>query len=97
VDWELCGIGPGVMDLAALIAGNWAEAPRQQMIDAYRDSLGAVPGGRPSGLELTEAVKLGRLQLALQMLGWATDWTPPAEHSHDWLAEALRLGRELGV
>jgi Phosphotransferase enzyme family len=38
-----------------------------------------------------------RLHLAMQWLGWAENWSPPPEHSHDWLNEALTLAEQLGL
>src|SRR3954469_16662127 len=37
VDWELAGIGPGLLDLAALVSGKWSEPERQQLACAYFD------------------------------------------------------------
>jgi hypothetical protein len=34
------------------------------------------------------------MRIALKWLGWADEWSPPAEHSQDWLAEALPSGRD---
>jgi hypothetical protein len=36
-----------------------------------------------------------RLHLAVQWLGWAPEWSPPPEHTQDWLGEALGLARKL--
>ena len=35
--------------------------------------------------------------LAVQRLGWSDSWSPPEEHAHDWLAEALRAAERLGL
>jgi thiamine kinase-like enzyme len=83
VDWEMAGIGPGVLDLAALSTG-WADEQRATIIDAY----GTVPSG---------AIDAARLHLALQWLGWSKDWTPPPEHAHDWLTEATLVAARLGL
>lgn len=96
LDWELCGVGPGALDLAALSSGKWPESSKLQMIGAYREAL-ANGASRPSLAELTEMVKRCQLHLCLQMLGWAPDWSPPKGHSQDWLRESLRLGNELGL
>jgi Ser/Thr protein kinase RdoA (MazF antagonist) len=94
IDWELAGIGPFALDLAALTSG-WPRPARESMCRAYlreREARGApVDGGLH---ELLHAVALCRLSLAVQWLGWAEDWTPPAEHGHDWLAEAIALMEE---
>jgi hypothetical protein len=74
VDWEMAAIGPGVIDLAALIAG-WDESSQQRMIAAFGPT------------ELAD-LAAARLMLALQWLGWGSDWHPPLPHRHDWLTEA---------
>jgi len=83
VDWEMAGIGPGILDIAALITG-WSEPDRSTILTGY----GKVP---------EDALDAARIQLALQWLGWAPDWTPPPEHARDWLAEALTSAERLGL
>jgi hypothetical protein len=83
VDWEMAGIGPGVLDLAALLAG-WGEKERSTIIEGY----GAVS---------REVIQAAQLHLSLQWLGWSPDWTPPPEHARDWLAEALMAAEQLGL
>jgi hypothetical protein len=95
VDWEMAGIGPGLMDLADLTAGNWPEAERQSMVDAYRAAQ--PPELSPPPEQFDAALDACRLHKAMQWLGWAADWQPPKEHRHDWIAEALRLGKKLGL
>jgi Ser/Thr protein kinase RdoA (MazF antagonist) len=84
VDWETAGTGPGVLDLAALTSGAWDHAERSRVVAAYAAAAGAEA---PSGAELAAA----RLLVALQWLGWSRSWTPPPEHRHDWLGDALAL------
>jgi Ser/Thr protein kinase RdoA (MazF antagonist) len=96
VDWEMAGIGPGLVDLAALV-GGWEERERSRLVAAYirsRDD-GGDSAEEPAALEadLTRC----RLHLALQWLGWSADWRPPPEHAHDWLGEALELAEGLGL
>jgi Phosphotransferase enzyme family len=95
VDWEMAGIGPGMLDLAALV-GGWSHAERDRLVRAYLEGL--AHGDPVLRVELPDA-GLGacRLHLALQWLGWSTDWRPPPEHAHDWLGEALGLSEELGL
>jgi hypothetical protein len=94
VDWEMAGIGPALIDLAAL-AGGYGAVEREPLTKAYIDGLTARGGPIP------EAVTVGlaacRLHLAVQWLGWSADWRPPPEHAHDWLGEALELAEELGL
>jgi Phosphotransferase enzyme family len=81
VDWETAALGPGVIDVAALMTG-WDSARARQIADAY------------GGVEPVD-VAAARLLLALQWLGWSRDWEPPPEHRRDWVAEAHAAAREL--
>jgi Ser/Thr protein kinase RdoA (MazF antagonist) len=82
VDWETLGAGPGVLDLAALVSGDWEPQRRDRVVGAYA-------GGHPrAGAELARDLDAAGLLVALQWLGWSATWSPPAEHRHDWLAEA---------
>jgi aminoglycoside phosphotransferase (APT) family kinase protein len=93
VDWEVAGIGPGLADLAALTSGEWNDAEKRRFVAAYREALGTGE----SLADLLEAVELCQLHLAVQLLGWAADWTPPEQHSQNWLQTAFRLAEKLGV
>jgi aminoglycoside phosphotransferase (APT) family kinase protein len=92
VDWEMAGIGPGLLDLAALASGTWSEPEREALAEAYRAALPARL--RPNAAELRAGLDRCRLLLAGQWLGWSNEWTPPPQHAHDWLATALELAGE---
>ena len=55
--------------------------------------------------EDADARRLGRrlaVSVALsaplaQWLGWSPSWSPPPEHAHDWLNEALTLAEKLSL
>jgi Ser/Thr protein kinase RdoA (MazF antagonist) len=94
VDWEMAAIGPGLIDLAALV-GGWEDEPRGRLIAAYLRGRSESGQTAPESDELAADLARCRLHLALQWLGWSTDWSPPREHAHDWLGEALALAREL--
>jgi Phosphotransferase enzyme family len=96
VDWEMAAVGAGLEDLAALMAGRWSEAERTEMAQTYRRAAGdgICPGDQP---EFMAAVAYCRLHVAVQWLGWAPGWTPPPEHVHHWLAEALDLTDRLSL
>ena len=89
VDWEMTGLGPAALDVAAL-SGGWAPAERDALIASY---VGASQGQVG---DVHRAVDLARLHLALRWLGWADDWSPPAEHARDWVTEALSAAADLG-
>ncbi len=83
VDWEMAGIGPGVLDLAAL-ANGWGVAERAAIVAGY-------------GRLAPHALDAAELHLSLQWLGWSEGWTPPPEHGRDWLSEALGAAARLGL
>jgi Ser/Thr protein kinase RdoA (MazF antagonist) len=87
VDWELAGIGPGLVDLAALTSGSWTERERRGIALAYYVASG---GREPAFERFLESLECCRLHLALRWLGWSPGWSPPVEHRQDWLEEALR-------
>jgi aminoglycoside phosphotransferase (APT) family kinase protein len=89
VDWELAARGPGLIDLAALVSGDWGEPDRDRIVAAYRSVVGA-------DAFTSRQLDLARLHLAVQWLGWAPPrWVPPEGQRHDWLGEALELAERL--
>ncbi len=97
IDWEQAAIGPGMIDLAALSAGDWDEEQRASLADAYAGAL-----ERPEALgagpeDITGSLDCCLLHLAMQWLGWAERWRPPREHAHDWLEEATGAAQRLGL
>jgi len=92
VDWELAGIGPGVLDVAALTTG-WSEPERSALAEAYRRALENPPDEDRFAKDLDCA----SLHLAVQWLGWSSGWQPPPEHAHDWRAELPRLVERVGL
>ena len=97
VDWEMAAIGPGLMDVATLTSGDWAESDQFAMISAYRDALAAEGTPDLSLPEMIEAVDYCRLHHAVQLLGWSADWHPPERHTQNWFSQALRLSDRLGI
>jgi len=93
VDWEMAAIGPGLIDLAGLV-GGWGEAERNRLVAAYLSGRDDSGDGEP---DVENDLARCRLHLALQWLGWSSDWRPPPEHAHDWLGEALELTERLGL
>lgn len=88
IDWEMAATGPGLVDLAALVAGAWPEQERRTIAGGYLEQF---PSLRLDDLEVC------RLHLAVQWLGWSHGWTAPPEHAHSWLAEAKELSERLGL
>ncbi|HEU5104705.1 MAG TPA: phosphotransferase [Solirubrobacterales bacterium] len=93
VDWELAGTGPYTLDLAALV-GGWSGEDRLAIYRAFHRAL--PPERQPAFEELTAAVDLCRLALALQWIGWSADWVAPQAQRHDWRGEAALLLQAVG-
>jgi Ser/Thr protein kinase RdoA (MazF antagonist) len=91
VDWETCGTGPAVLDVAALISGSWSEQEREQILDAY---LAASPASLRFAVD---DLLYARLLLAAQWSGWHDRWRPPPEQRHDWHRELVELSERLGL
>jgi Phosphotransferase enzyme family len=96
IDWEMAAIGPGLIDLAALV-GGWDLPERERLVAAYLSGLPEGDAVRPAPETLGVDLARCRLHLALQWLGWSPDWRPPPEHAHDWIGEASMLVQELGL
>jgi hypothetical protein len=97
IDWEMAAIGPGLMDLAALTTGKWSDSQRASIASAYRAALGPPSDPSHGNDDFSTALDHCRLHLAVQWVGWATDWRPPRKQRQDWLGEALRLAVKLGL
>jgi hypothetical protein len=95
VDWEMAALGPGPMDLAALTAGNWTDEKKTALALAYHQALPPDSGSRAPLDDLLVALEYCRLHLAVQLLGWSPEWSPPPEYARNWLAEALCLADRL--
>jgi aminoglycoside/choline kinase family phosphotransferase len=91
IDWETASIGPGLLDLAALVAGNWTEEQRTELALAYYETLNPVMRLYVNYDEFCQALRCCRLFMAIKWLGWSSDWQAPDEHRCDWLAEAMHL------
>jgi hypothetical protein len=87
LDWEMAGVGPGLLDLAALISGEHQPRLRDAILAAYTRQAG-VSVSHP---QFGSGLRAARLLVALQWIGWTPGWTPPAEHTHDWAADARAL------
>jgi hypothetical protein len=95
VDWEMAAVGPALLDLAAFTSGGWSDQKVIALARAYYDVAG--PAFKLSSFdEFMTALDGCRLFLAVQWLGWSTDWQPPPEHDYDWLTAALSLAKRLG-
>jgi Phosphotransferase enzyme family len=94
IDWEMAGIGPALLDLAALTTGSGlSTADRRELVDAYREDDPYVG----DNAEFLADLDACRIHLAMQWLGWSDHWVPPREHAHDWLREAVEAAERLGL
>ena len=97
VDWEMAAVGPGLIDLAALTSGGWTADERKALALAYHSALVPCENWPSAPDAFLAALDYCRLHLAVQWLGWSTGWSPPPEHTQDWLGEALGLAEKLGL
>lgn len=93
VDWETAGIGPGLVDLAALTSGSWEgkESIPTDLVSIYRQGTKESSLSALEGPDFTTALNCCRLHVAVQWLGWSERWQPPPQHKYAWLQEAVRL------
>lgn len=91
IDWETAGYGTGLLDVAALVSGDWSDEQRRRLLTAYTAGLG--DGSDPATLWLP--VQCCRLIQCIQWLGWSATWQPPQEHRQDWLQTATIVAHQL--
>ena len=95
VDWELAGVGPGLVDLAALVSGAWSADEQDALASAYLETVQHGSTGETDPAKFREDLKYCQLHLAMQWLGWSENWCPPPEHRCDWREQAVSLARQL--
>jgi aminoglycoside phosphotransferase (APT) family kinase protein len=93
VDWEMAGLGTGMLDLSSLVAGSWSDTERFTLVTAYHAALPL--GNRPPVEQLVEDLMRCELHRCIQWLGWAPNWEPPSEHRQDWLEVAISLAERV--
>jgi len=96
VDWEVAGVGIGLLDLAALVAG-WAPVQQRAIARSYHRALQPRHGWPPKEDTFASLLDYCQLARSVQWLGWSPQWTPPPEHARDWLGEAVQLAERLGL
>ncbi len=95
LDWEMVGLGPAVLDVAALTAGSWPAAAVDAMTRAYFDAATSDRMTGASWEAWNDELDAARLYISVQWLGWAQGWRPPVRNDHDWLSDALALAQRL--
>ncbi|MFN8036554.1 MAG: aminoglycoside phosphotransferase family protein [Acidimicrobiia bacterium] len=91
VDWEDAGIGPVLLDVAALTSGARTDAQRSAIADAYRRaacSLGFAPPTWSDPVEFEAGLAACRYFVCVEHLGAPVRWSPPEGQRHDWLRDA---------
>ena len=93
VDWEMAGVGCGLMDLAHLTYGL---PPREVewMFDLYGEELTGT-GLMPSREEGKRLLASCQLHGALYRLAHADVWRLPLERVAEWIADSEELNREV--
>jgi hypothetical protein len=94
VDWETVGLGPALLDVAALTSGAWDAEERAGVVAAYLAStLGRDPQDGEIGRAL-DAVAQCRIHLCIKWMVWKGERPVPEDQAHDWLDEAILLSQE---
>jgi len=91
VDWESIGVGPLLLDLAALTTGDWDDEERAAFYEAYEAAfVGGARGDRAAETRVVcpRGLAAARMVNAVQWLGWSSRWRAPSHHARDWLVEA---------
>jgi aminoglycoside phosphotransferase (APT) family kinase protein len=97
LDWELAGIGPVLIDLAALTAGRWSDTEQTALAMSYHAALDPDSELWLPREAFVRALDCCRLLIAVRQLGWAAQWTPPSLHTQDWLGHALHAAERIGL
>ena len=95
VDWETVAVGPGLMDVAALIAGSWSESEKRALALTYFQTLSPESRAWSDADTFLADLDCCRLHIAVQWLGWSSNWMPPPQRTYDWLGEAMRVARRI--
>jgi hypothetical protein len=95
VDWEMAGIAPGLIDLAALIAGSWSSDEKLALADAYYDALAPDANEIFPKHQFMVDLEHCQLYLAIRWMGSFGRRQPVSQHAQDWLSEAVRLCTQL--
>ena len=91
IHWEMASFGPALMDLAYLLAGRWTDHERADVADAYVRELARYRVDTPRREHCLRTLDCCLIHLSVQNLGWSDAWSPPSDHTYDWLGEGLRL------
>jgi hypothetical protein len=95
VDWEMAAYAPGLIDLAALVSGDWSDEEKASLAMAYYNEIESKHPAMRQRADFLTALDCCRLHLALQCIGSSRSWSPPPQHHHDWFQEAVRLTERL--
>jgi hypothetical protein len=74
-----------------LTAGRWSQSARHAIEAAYCDELGV-----PHDAAFAAALDVCRLSSCFQWIGWNPAWQAPAQHTNDWLGDAMAIADRLG-
>lgn len=90
VDWEMAGIGPGLVDLAFLKYG-FDPARDEVLCDAYRAGLSEVSITPPAQREFQRQLAACEMHRVVYLLAGSQSWKSPKENVVEWVAEARQL------
>jgi hypothetical protein len=91
IDWELIGLGPAVLDVAAITAGAWYTPMGDAMTRGYYETASTLVDSLAPWESWCEELDAARLHLCVQWTGWASGWRPPKSHRRDWIRDARTI------
>jgi aminoglycoside phosphotransferase (APT) family kinase protein len=94
VDWEMAGVGCGLLDLVDLKYGL-DDASDQRMCAAYRDAIGDCDVLPRRGSECRRLFAACELHKTLYRLAFGENWGVSTERRTEWVRDAVRLRNEL--
>jgi aminoglycoside phosphotransferase len=96
IDWERSGVGPPLIDLAALVTG-WGQDEAMAIAKGYYSSLLTSQQGFSSEEAFFEALKCCQFYLAIQWIGWFGRRAPFVSHARNWFSEAVKIADDLSL
>jgi thiamine kinase-like enzyme len=90
VDWEMAGVGCGVLDLVHLKHGLGAEDDRR-MCDVYFQALAESGCGTPVGGAREQLLTACDLHITMYRLAFGQTWSVPAETMAQWVDDVRRM------
>jgi hypothetical protein len=95
VDWEMCGVGCGLLDLVHLKYGL-EPAADERMLATYFDALAGTPLAPAPGARRQQALAACELAKTVYRLAYCKVWQLPLERVTEWVTQSEEWFAQLG-